>query len=220
MNSFTPTIVFYSLLAMLVVVFCFSAVALWSSGYTWHDQQRISQLLLLCACASLAVLLPQANLSRSALLLLAGLFLLGLFSSVLADYPLWALKEWSRYGGLVLLALIVGGLKGRPALQNAILWIMAIVGFIHAFQFLVAYAAAFISGMRMLNADMLFSGFSNPRFFGQFQVMLMPVIALLAERCRQRQRFSLAALLVLVLVTQWCIAFALGGRGLWSMSST
>lgn len=215
MNSSTPVAVFYSLLAMLVMVFCFSAVALWSSGYTWHDQQRISQLLLLCICALLAVLVPQAHLPRSALLLLAGLLLLGLLSSVLADYPLWALKEWSRYGGLVLLALIVGGLKGRPTWQSSILWMMAIVGFIHAFQFLVAYAAAFISGMRMLNADMMFSGFSNPRFFGQFQVMLMPVIALLAERCRQRQRLSLAALLALVLVTQWCIAFALGGRGLW-----
>lgn len=77
--------------------FCFSAVALWSSGYTWHDQQRISQLLLLCICALLAVLVPQAHLPRSALLLLAGLLLLGLLSSVLADYPLWALKVESLW---------------------------------------------------------------------------------------------------------------------------
>lgn len=92
---------------------------------------------------------------------------------------------------------------------------MAAVGFIHAFQFLVYYLMAFVTGIRMLDADILFSGFSNPRFFGQFQVMLMPVMALLVERCRQQRRTSIAILLGLALISQWCIAFTLGGRGLW-----
>jgi O-antigen ligase len=91
---------------------------------------------------------------------------------------------------------------------------MAAIGFTHAFQFLVYYMTAFVSGMWMLDADLLFNGFSNPRFFGQFQVMLMPVMALLVERCRQQLRWALAALLTLALVSQWCIAFTLGGRGL------
>lgn len=92
---------------------------------------------------------------------------------------------------------------------------MAAVGSIHAFQFLVTYLTAFISGMQMFDADILFSGFSNPRFFGQFQVMLMPVMALLIERCREQQRVEIAVLLALALASQWCIAFTLGGRGLW-----
>jgi len=92
---------------------------------------------------------------------------------------------------------------------------MAAVGFIHSFQFLVYYVTAFVTGIRMLDAELLFSGFSNPRFFGQFQVMLMPVMALLVENSRQQRRIALAALLGLALLTQWCIAFTLGGRGLW-----
>lgn len=214
-KAFTPAAVIYSLLALLLAAFCLSAIQIWHLGYQWHDQQRIYQLLLLCACAPLAALLPQAALPRPALLLLAGLFILGLCSSVLAALPEWALKEWSRYAGLLLLALLVSGLRTRTAWQYSILWAMAAVGFIHAFQFLVSYLTAFISGMRLLNADILFSGFSNPRFFGQFQVMLMPVMALLMERCRQQQRLALAALLALALIIQWCIAFTLGGRGLW-----
>src|SRR5690606_6789535 len=156
-------------------------IGTWHLGYGWHDQQRIYQLLLLCACAPLSALLPQAAFPRPALLLLAGVLFLGLYSSALAPRPEWALKEWSRYGGLLLLALLIGGLAARPAWQNFVLWAMAAVGFIHAFQFLVYYLMAFVTGIRMLNGDILFSGFSNPRFFGQFQVMLMPVMALLVE---------------------------------------
>lgn len=215
MKTLTPTAVTYSMLAVLLTAFCLSAIESWHSAYSWHDQQRVYQLLLLCACAPLAALLPQAALPRSALLLLSGLLLLGLCSSILAAWPEWALKELSRYTGLIILALAVGGLTARPAWQNFVLWAMAAVGFIHAFQFLVYYLMAFVTGIRMLDADILFSGFSNPRFFGQFQVMLMPVMALLVERCRQQRRTSIAILLGLALISQWCIAFTLGGRGLW-----
>lgn len=215
MKTLTSTTIAHYLLALLLILFSFSAIQTWHPGYSWHDQQRIYQLLLLCGCAPLAAFLSKVTLSRAALLLLTGLLLLGLCSSTLATWPHWALKEWSRYGGLLLLALVIGGLVERPSWQNFILWAMAATGFIHAFQFLVYYLMAFVTGIRMLDADILFSGFSNPRFFGQFQVMLMPVIALLMERCRQQHRLALAVLLALALITQWCIAFTLGGRGLW-----
>ncbi|EPL63174.1 MULTISPECIES: O-antigen ligase family protein [Stutzerimonas] len=215
MKTLTPTTATDVILAFLFTAFCLSAIQIWHSGYSWHDQQRIYQLFLLCACAPLAALLPRAALLRPALLLLLGLLLLGLCSSMLAAWPEWAFKEWSRYGGLLLLALLVGGLAERPTWQSFILWAMAAVGFIHAYQFLVYYLMAFVTGIRMLDADLLLNGFSNPRFFGQFQVMLMPVLALLLERCRQQRRVAIAILLALALVSQWCIAFTLGGRGLW-----
>ncbi len=215
MKILTPTAVAYCLLAFLLILFSFSAIQTWHLGYSWHDQQRIYQLLLLCGCAPLAAFLPQVTLSRATLLLLAGLLLLGLCSSTLAAWPDWALKEWSRYGGLLLLTLLIGSLAERSIWQSFILCAMAAVGFIHALQFLVYYLMAFVTGIRMLDADILFSGFSNPRFFGQFQIMLMPVMALLIERCRQQQRLRFAALLMMALITQWCIAFTLGGRGLW-----
>ncbi len=215
MKSFSPTTASYLALALLLCAFCLSAVGGWHSSYTWHDQQRIYQLALLSGCASLALFMPLAHLSRPTLLLLTCLLLLGLCSSLLATWPQWALKEWSRYAGLLLLALTVGGLVGSHSRQNVILCAMAAVGCIHAFQFLVYYAVAFVSDIRMLDADILFNGFSNPRFFGQFQVMLMPVMAILVERCRQQLRIALAVLLGLALITQWCIASTLGGRGLW-----
>ena len=171
-EALIPATIAYALLAVLLIAFSFSAIDTWHLGYGWHDQQRIYQLLLLCACAPLAFLLPQRALPRPALLLLSSLLLLGLCSSALSALPQWALKEWSRYIGLLLLSLVVGGLAERPIWQSFILWVMAAVGFLHAFQFLVYYLMAFVTGIRMLDADILFNGFSNPRFFGQFQVML------------------------------------------------
>lgn len=214
-EALIPATIAYALLAVLLIAFSFSAIDTWHLGYGWHDQQRIYQLLLLCACAPLAFLLPQRALPRPALLLLSSLLLLGLCSSALSALPQWALKEWSRYIGLLLLSLVVGGLAERPIWQSFILWVMAAVGFLHAFQFLVYYLMAFVTGIRMLDADILFNGFSNPRFFGQFQVMLFPVMALLLKRCHHQRRTSLTTLLGLALITQWCIAYTLGGRGLW-----
>jgi O-antigen ligase len=203
------------LLAFLLVLFSFSAIEVWHAAYGWHDQQRICQLLLIFFAAPLLLFLPQPALPRAALVVLVGIFVWGLASSRLSAWPDWAMKEWARYAGLMLMALLLGGLARAPRVSNFVLWVMAFVGFIHAFQFLVFYLAAFISGIRVLHADFLFGGFANRRFFAQFQVMLMPVLALLTVLCWQRRDSKLAGLLLLVLAIQWCMAFMLGGRGLW-----
>lgn len=200
-------------LTLLFVVFCSSAIVLWDSNYGWHNQQRIAQLALVSAFSVAVVFLPQPALSRKVLALLVGIFILGFSSALLAQWPGWALKEWARYLGLALLVLSVGGLAQHSRYRELALWGLAFVGCIHAFQFLVSYSAAFISGVRVLSADLLFNGFSNPRFFGQFQVMLLPVLALLLVRCWQQQLNKVVALLLLVMAVQWCVAIILGGRG-------
>lgn len=195
--------------------FCLSAITLWSSSFGWHDQQRIAQLFFLIACSLSVFFLPQAAFSYKLQVLLAGLFVLGFASVLLAQWPTWALQEWARYLGLSLLVLTVCGLAQRSWWSELVLWALALVGGVHAFQFLVFYSAAFISGIRLLDAYLLFSGFSNPRFFGQLQVMLLPVLALLLTQCWHRQLKRVAALLLFLMVVQWCIAIVLGGRGLW-----
>lgn len=203
------------LLGLLFILFGFSAVETWLSGYGWHNQQRIFQLLLILVTALLAVFLPQQALPPLVRYILASVLVMGYCSAWLSDWPEWAYKEWARYVGLVILVLLLGALAQQRKLSCFLLWVMAFIGFIHAFQFLVSYLAAFISGIGMLDANVLFSGFINPRFFGQFQVMLLPVLALLAVQSRQHQHGKVTLLLLAVLITQWCIAFTLDGRGLW-----
>lgn len=212
--SFSNTVIRFVLL-LLFLGFCSTAIIIWNSSFGWHNQQRIAQLFLIIACSVSVFFLPQAALSRGLEVLLAGVVVLGLASALLAQWPAWALQEWARYLGLVLLVFTVSGLTQQPRHREVVLWALALVGSLHAFQFLVVYSAAFISGARILDADLLFSGFSNPRFFGQLQVMLLPVLALLLVQCRQRCMTKAVAFLFLVMVVQWCIAFLLGGRGLW-----
>lgn len=203
------------LLLLPLLAFGFSAVDIWHAELGWHDQQRIYQLALLGAVAAWLLLFGCASLPTLAFGMLMVVFAFGLAAALLAEWPWWALKEWGRYIGLLLLVLTVAALARRRGVRPVLLGLMACVGFAHALQFLIYYASAFISGLYMLDADLLFNGFSNPRFFGQFQIMLMPILALLILDLRQRGRRGLVVVLLVTLAVQWCIALTLGGRGLW-----
>lgn len=202
------------MLGVFVVVFGFSAVIIFDGEYSWHDQQRVSQLALLLVAALFTAFLPQQGLPSLARHMLAVVVMLGCYSAWLASWPDWAYKEWARYVGLTILALLVGALAPQPKVRDFALWTMALVGGIHGFQFLISYSAAFTSGIGLLDADILFNGFDNPRFFGQFQIMLLPVLASLVVQCMLYRQIGIGLLLLAVLTVQWCIAFTLDGRGL------
>lgn len=209
-----PTRVSLVVLALFVLLFALAAIDIWHPDFTWHDQQRVYQLILLGVAAILLLFLPAATLPPAAYFMLAAILCIGLISALLADWPLWALKEWGRYAGLSILVVLLGAVARKPGIMVAVLGLMAGIGFLHAFQFVVYYSAAFISGIQMLKADLLFNGFSNPRFFAQFQILLMPVVACLVLQFR-RSRSVISLLLLSTLAVQWCIALTLGGRGLW-----
>lgn len=204
-----------ALLALLFVGFCSSAIVLWNANYHWHDQQRIYQLLLLVLAAPLAIFLVKQPLPSQALALLLGVFAVGLFSSLSAAWPDWAFKEWARYVALALAVVLTARLAEQAVVFRFVLWAMACVGAVHAYQFLLCYLIALANEVRVLNPDDLLGGFSNPRFFGQFQVMLLPVLAVLIVQSWRLRRHMVGLALFLVLTVQWSISYSLGGRGLW-----
>lgn len=203
------------LLLLPLLLFGLSAVDIWHPDWDWHDQQRTCQLVLLGMVAVWVLFFGCAALPSSAFGILVAIFAFGLVSSLSAEWPLWAFKEWGRYIGLLLLVMTLAVLADKCGVKPILLGLIAFVGFAHALQFLLYYVSAFISGFYLLDADLLFNGFSNPRFFGQFQVMLMPILALLILNIRQQGQRWLAVVLLVTLAVQWCIALTLGGRGLW-----
>lgn len=203
-----------SLLFFLLALFSMSAVSVWFFGYGWHEQQRICQLVLLLVAAPLVLLVSQRALSRKVLFALGVVFVVGAWSSLRAAYPEWAAKEWARYLGMLLLVVLVGSVASVVVLQRAILWLMVVVGVIHAWKFVVCYMMAFVTGIYMLDPLLLISGFANQRFFGQFQILLLPVLAVLCVQLYSERRRWLAGFLFVVMVVQWCIAYSLAGRGL------
>lgn len=197
------------------LVFASSAVQSWPLGSNWHDQQRILQLFLLALFAPVGVMYGrQQALPRPVLYALLVILVLGGLSAWQATFPEWALKEWTRYAGLLSLVILLGSMARNAGLQHAFMWMLLGVGIIHAWQFLVFYLMAFVTGIHMLSPLLLFEGFDNPRFFGQFQILLMPMLAVWSVRLWMDARRRLAGVLLLVLAVQWCIAFSLSGRGL------
>lgn len=213
---------FRAVLAVFLLLVCalFASAILdtWHRGFSWHDQQRLYQLALLCAFTSAAAFLPALALPRSAFILLYIALGLGLLSIFFAEFPVWAFKEWARYAGLFILAMVIAYSARQVWFLKALFYLLAATAFLNAFQFLTYYLMAFATGILMFDADMLFNGFSNPRFLNQFQILFMPILAYLAfHHWQAAHRYSklLASIIFVTLLVQWCIAFSLGGRGLW-----
>lgn len=209
-----------TLLVSLYGLLLLSLAGFWPMGYGWHDQHRIIQLVIIFSAAILCLLpnIEVSSLPRLAWLLLICILFCGLASSFVAEHPSWALKEWGRYAGMLLLVVLLGQADRVHLIFRGILYLLCVAAFINAFQFLVFYLMAIVSGILMFNADLLFSGFSNPRFLNQFQMLLMPVLAWAAlHHWQARHRYSrvLAAVFLFSLLVHWCIALSLGSRGLW-----
>lgn len=206
---------FLLLACMLLII---AVLREWHLDFGWHDQQRIYQLILLCALACAVWFLPLPTLTSYVFLLLLTLLGCGLISVFLAEFPAWALKEWARYAGLILLVLVIAYSARQACFFKAILYLLASAAFLNAFQFIVYYCMAFLTEIYMFEADLLFNGFSNPRFLNQFQMLCMPILAglvVLHWSNHGRYRRLLSSLFFLTLLIHWCIAFSLGSRGLW-----
>lgn len=204
---------FSRLLFIAITAFSISAIWLWRSDLEWHDQQRLAQLLLLVPAMLSLPALRNTYLPEHARLLLGIIFSIGLLSSLLAEHTLWALLEVARYLGLLALMLLCAALPSRTG-PNFILVVLLGIAGIHALQFSLYYAMAFISGVRALGSDILLSGFSNPRFFSQFQALAFPLVAALGLKALRGERKWLGFLIFAILSIQWCIAIVLGSRGL------
>lgn len=208
MNIFYERCFFIFLLA-------FSSSSLWSFGaYGWHDQQRIAQLMLLLV-SGLLVAVVRVRSPKKPIVVFTFIFFIGGVSACWSEWPVWAFKEWSRIVGLFLVFLLVGTLAQYDRFQKVVFFIIAMVGVLQSLQFLIFYMSALSSDMRILDAGVLLGGFSNPRFFGQFQVLIMPLMAFLVVFCFGSGRLAWAVILFFSLSVHWCISLVLGGRGLW-----
>jgi hypothetical protein len=202
------------LIVFFIFLFSMSAVFLFWSDVAWHDQQRILQLALILLAVVMMLVLPRSGFSVGVFFLISLVLVVGFISSLCASEPLWALKEWGRYAGLYVLVLVLSGFFERyPFLQWFVLALMAFVAVYQALNLFVAYSAAFISGYFDFSSDLFFTGFVNPRFFGQFQVLVLPVLLALGFYFFERGFLKVSALFLSVLFSQWLMVFLLGARG-------
>ncbi|PAU51080.1 O-antigen ligase family protein [Pseudomonas indica] len=199
---------------VLVGLFSLSAVETWLPNYGWHDQQRIFQVVLLCLVGLVFPFLLRHVFSGGVLVMIAGFLVFGIFSSLMAEYSWWALKEWARFGGLLFLVLVVSQFSHERFFCVGVFAILTLVGGVHVVQFLALYASAFLSGIVIFSPRVMLNGFDHLRHMGQFQLLLIPMLGVFIDSLRG-ERPRLACLIFFVLIVQWCMSYLSGGRGLW-----
>lgn len=192
----------------------------------WHDGQRLAQLTLLVAVL-LALAVPGAAAQAAAVwngfscparLALLSAFGLGLVSSLAASLPRWALLEW---GQLWLLLVVVLGIAAQcrnfgERLDRPLVLVFFATATAYAISAGSVYVAMLLIGPvygQIFDVRELYVSFSNVRFFGHIQTMLLPFLLLPAMWWGRTpwQRI----LLWCVPALWWMLAVGSGTRGTW-----
>lgn len=192
---------------------------------SWHDGQRLAQLAVLALalpwmlmpCGGRLVVrewLVWPTVIRGALVIA---FMLGLVSATQAEQPRWALLEW---GLLLLLLLTVPAIAaGRRGLDERADKMLILLFFAtataHTVTACTLYVAMFVVGYGPgFEVRELYSGFSNIRFFGAVQTLLLPFLLLPAMYWGSTAQKRLLWFIVPAL--WWMLAVASGTRGTWA----
>ncbi|MGY3023611.1 putative inorganic carbon (HCO3(-)) transporter [Pseudomonas lurida] len=200
----------------LVAVVCLLIIGI-CAPFGGHDLQRVMQVTIGVCAALYGLSFSRAEqlVDRPTALGLALVVALGLVSSMLARQPLWALVEVAVFVscGAIAMAFALLRRQGGEPLDRALILVVVLLCLIKSIQYLHAGALAFTSATRTLDPDVLLSGFSNKRFYGQFQTFTLPLLALpLLIPALSR---SLKGAVFVLLCVWWMIAIGGGTRGTW-----
>ena len=185
-------------------------------SFSGHDWQRVMQVGVGVGGLLYGLATPVGRLlDKPTAIGLALVFGLGLISSSLAHQPLWALTEWALMLTCGVIAAAFARLRrnGDQTLDHALILFVLLLCLIKTLQYGYAGVLAFTSGKLTLDTDLLLSGFSNKRFYGQFQTITLPLLALplLLPSTSRLMRGLVFALLC----AWWLIAISGGTRGTW-----
>lgn len=185
-------------------------------SFSGHDWQRVVQVGVGVCAVVYGLVTPAGRLVDSPTAIGLALVLgLGLVSTWLAHQPLWALTEWALMLTCGVIAVAFARLRrnGDQALDQALILFVLLLCLIKTLQYGYAGVLAFTSGDTTLDTDLLLGGFSNKRFYGQFQTFTLPLLALpllLASTSRLTRGLVFA-----LLCAWWLIAISGGTRGTW-----
>lgn len=188
-------------------------------GFGDHDSHRIFQLAIILFLLMTTLFHPFVGLKKpfplqSTQIVSIALVALAFSSVALSHQPAWAFTELALVASCVGSSLIIA--QRRRDLGDRLdrlLWIVVIsLCAFKCVQFGAGLLAAFTSGFQILDTDILLEGFSNKRFYGQFQTFTLPILAfsLLAATNPAAKRWAF-----ILLSCWWVIAISGGTRGTW-----
>ena len=180
-----------------------------------HDWQRAAECLLslfsFCVIVSVRTTILGSVVRLTCLIVL----ILGTLSAVASHQPQWAILELS----VLVSCCCIGSALALQRKKHGCVWDRFLIAFLmflcalKCLQFFAALTAALFSGVGILDSTILFEGFSNRRFYGQFQTFTLALLAF--PLMSRRTRPSTKAFASLLLACWWMIAIAGGTRGTW-----
>jgi len=212
---------------VVVALFVFLAPNFdFAHALTWHDGQRLAQLGAIVAVL-LTLLVPGsaarvttvwAGLPRAIRYALLTAFALGLMSSAVAQLPRWALLDWGLFLLLIVLGLSIAA--NRCVLGDRADTVLVLLFFGTAAAYTVTTCLVY-GGMLLVAPDLgqgfdigeLYTGFSNVRFFGYVQTMLLPFL-LLPAMCWGTTHLR-CVMLWSVPAVWWMLVVGSESRGTW-----
>lgn len=198
--------------------------------YGWHDQQRIAQiifLLILFICIAFIIFFSKQgknsifinpwSFRRQFTILFLGFSCWGGLSATLCQFLHWALLEWALLLCFCMGVFAIAQLRQININQFdwVVLSILVSVCALYLFAFIGRYATLF-TGFPLRVWDM-FSGFANIRFFGQFQTMTLPLLAVAVITARSAWIRHTS---FVMLSSWWTLSIASGTRGTWLAIAT
>lgn len=206
------------LLVLLIPIV--GAILVCPTVLAWHDWQRIVQMLSsITAIAFLFVIGRYAQapvlLDRRASRLCAVVLVLGGLSAWCSQQPQWAFTEMALMVSVACIALTLAAIRslGGERVDRLLFFLIVLLCAIKIAQFMGATMSAFWGGVETFDTDLLLSGFSNKRFYGQFQTFTLPllVLPLLLAGGSGSRRYGI----FLLLCSWWLVAISGGTRGTW-----
>lgn len=211
-------------LVKIPVFFLFCCTVLFvtvcSDALSGHDSQRIAQFII----GASSVLFLARHSARKKIFrvfdakvrtVFIVVLALGCASSITASQPFWAFTELSVL--LLSCALAVAFAVQRQLhgsrLDSLFIAFVILVCLAKSLEYFTATAAGFLSTDRFLDTDLLLAGFSNKRFYGQFQTFTLPLLALPLLLATTSLRVK--AFVFCLLSIWWMIAISGGTRGTW-----
>lgn len=191
------------------------------AALNWHDEQRLGAILFL-ALLFVGWCQVQArskftnvfiSLIPAYVMGCVALFaVFGAISAAVSPFPHWAFLEWAWLLALLLGALFIANIRfdANQKFDYIVLGIIVTTCLVYLANFLADYVTRV--AVAPLNALSMFYGFSNVRFFGQFQTMTLPLLAALIFYAKSTPRKIGAFAL---LGGWWMLSFVSGTRGTW-----
>ncbi|MCP1602812.1 O-antigen ligase family protein [Pseudomonas citronellolis] len=196
--------------AICVVLFVLPLVSV-SPDLSWHDQQRIGQVVIFLFSVILFWVFRCRRGDFYSRAFLLSIFFLSIVSCLHSSQVFWSFVELSVFFCCYIVVCCVCEWRIRcgEIVDNAVWWLLTfvIVGLLSKFFF--SYFFAVVAREKII-VWFLFDGFSWPRFLGQFQTLSLPLLTVpMLANWRRRYWFFLLCSL------WWFSTISVGTRASW-----